>query len=80
MLVYHCMKGKVWHLAPPKGFERDDTTGATPISGDDKGLGEAETLSERGRSSNFLRPIGGVDGFEPLAECIMKLARYSEDR
>jgi len=74
MSAYHRMEGgKVWHLAPPKGFERDDTVGAGAIFGDDRGLGEAEALSERGRSSSFLRPIGGVGGVEPLAECISRL-------
>jgi len=64
---------KVWHLAPPKGFERDDTAGAGTIFGDDRGLGEAEALSERGRSSSFLRPIGGVGGVEPLAKCVFEI-------
>jgi hypothetical protein len=45
------------YLAAPKGFERDEAVEVGPILGEDNGLGEAEPLPERGRSSNFLRPI-----------------------
>lgn len=44
-------------LAAPKGFERDEAGGVGPILGEESGLGEADTLSERGRRSSLRRLV-----------------------
>lgn len=41
--------------------------GVGPILGEERGLGVAEALPDRGRSSSFRRPICGVGGVELLA-------------
>lgn len=45
-----------------------DVGGVGPIFGEERGLGVAEALPDRGRSSSFRRPICGVGGVELLAD------------
>ena len=59
------------YLAAPKGLglgEVDEAEIVGAILGDERGLGLTEALPDRGKSSNFLRPIGGVGGVELPAE------------
>jgi hypothetical protein len=54
----------------PKGLDRGalDAAGVGPIFGEDNGLGLADALPDRGRSSNLRRLNCGVAGVELLAK------------
>lgn len=58
-------------LAAPKGFAlllELEVGGVGPILGEESGLGVAEALPDRGRSSSFRRLIWGVGGVELLGD------------
>jgi len=60
-------------LAAPKGFEREMDPGG--ILGEFRGLGLAELLPERGKSSSFRRASCGVGGVELLATSLLSYNR-----